>query len=222
MAIEALLRLTEKINGRPKFSNLYQLSQRLTKRLRKVHHPIHRDDGYAGYILSEEAYTLLSTAAWRYPVDVSEFFIVPDTAITNTEQNMHKRMWQARKDLQDIFNNFQTEFKMMFERIINLSYHSDGMGRTGFVTDKVLAILHRLHTLYGKPSLGELDAALLHLYHPMDRNQLVEVTIHAIKGVQLFLLSHTKYNISLPNTALINYAMIKINKTGIYPKALAR
>ena len=46
--------------------------------------------------------------------------------------------------------------------------------------------------------------------------------IWSIGEVQLFLLLHPKDNMSLSGMELINYAMIKINKTGIYYKALER
>ena len=46
--------------------------------------------------------------------------------------------------------------------------------------------------------------------------------IRGIEEVQFFLLSYPEDNMSLPDTVLINYAMIKINKTGIYSKALER
>ena len=54
-AIEALLSPIKKIMGQPQFSILYQLSHRLFEHLRKTHNPIHKDDGYAGYMLSEAA-----------------------------------------------------------------------------------------------------------------------------------------------------------------------
>jgi len=41
-----------------------------------------------------------------------------------------------------------------------------------------------------------------------------------IEEVHFFLLSYLEDGMSLSNTALTNYAMIKINKTGIYSKAL--
>ena len=96
------------------------------------------------------------------------------------------------------------------------------MGKTGFDMDEDPAILQGIQTLYEKPSLGKLDAALLWLNDNMDRNQPLELMIWSIKEIQPFLLSYTEDNISLPDTALINYAMVKIKKKRIYPKALAR
>ena len=113
-AIGSLIGLIHKIHGHPQFSSLYQLSQRLTKFLHKVHHLIHHYGGYAGYMLSAAAYTILSTAVWRNPVNVGKFFVVSDTDITNTKQKTHKRMWQDSKDLQDNFNNLQMALKMLF------------------------------------------------------------------------------------------------------------
>ena len=96
-------------------------------------------------------------------------------------------MWQARKDLPENFNNIQMALKTMFECIIDPACHSSGMGRTGFGTYKSLATLQRIQTLYSKPILGYLDASLLRLNDPMDRNQPVEVMIWAIEDVRLFL-----------------------------------
>ena len=89
------------------------------------------------------------------------------------------------------------------------------MGHTVFGTDEAPAILKWLQTLYIKPSLRELDAALLLLYDTIDRKQPGEVMIWEIKEVQIFLLYHPKDNTSVPDTELINYAMIRIDKTGI-------
>ena len=96
------------------------------------------------------------------------------------------------------------------------------MGHTVFSTDETPDILHIINNPYGKPSLGQLNAALLRLYDPMYSNQPVEVMIQAIKEVQILLLLHTEDTTSLPDTALINYAMININETEIYSKAIAR
>ena len=109
----------------------------------------------------------------------------------------------------------------MFKRIIDPSYHFSGMARTGFGTDEAPSILQRLHTLYRKFSLGEIDESLLCLHDPTERNQPVEVMIWVIEEVQIFLLSHPEHNMSRPDTELINYEMNKINKTGIYSRALA-
>ena len=142
-------------------------------------------------MMPEAAYVLFSTAAWRDPVVIGKFFVVPDTAITETKQKTHGQMWHASKDLRDNFKNVQTELKTIFERIINPAYHSVGMGCTGFGTDEAPAILQRLQTLYGKPSLGELEADLLRLHDPMERNQPVELMIQDMEEVQIFSSSST-------------------------------
>ena len=157
-------------------------------------------------MLSSAAYALLSTTVWRDSVDFGKLFIFPNTDIIDTKQKTHEIMWQASKYLQDNFNNFQTALKTMSKRIVDLAYHSSGMGRTGFGTEEIPAILQQLQTLYRKPSLRYIDAALLRLNDPMDRNQPMEVMIWDIKEVQIFLLSHPEDNMSLPDTALINYA----------------
>ena len=56
--------------------------------------------------------------------------------------------------------------RLLFERIIDKAYHSGGTGATGltlrgFGNDEPPEIMARLQRLYGKPSLQELDQALL-------------------------------------------------------------
>ena len=104
-AIGSLIGLIQKIHGHPQFSSLYQLSQRLTKFLHKVHHLIHHYGGYAGYMLSAAVYAILSKSAWREPVNVGELFVVPNTAITDTKQKTHEQIWQASKYLRDNIKN---------------------------------------------------------------------------------------------------------------------
>ena len=69
----------------------------------------------------------------------------------------------------------------MFEYIIDPAYHLVGMRQTSFVMYKTPAILHQIQTLYGKTSLGDLDAPLLYLHDPMNRNQPVEGMIWEIE-----------------------------------------
>ena len=91
-AIESLLGPIWKIQGRPQFKILYQLSQQLTEHLRKINHPIYQYDVFAGYMMSAASYALFSTTVWMDPVNVGELFVVPVTSITYTKQNEHKIM----------------------------------------------------------------------------------------------------------------------------------
>ena len=109
-------------------------------------------------------------------------------AITETEQKTEERKWKAEKDLRDNFDNVRTALRLLFERIIDQAYHSGGTGtgdlaRRGFGNDEPPDILARLYRLYGKPSLQELDQALMRLNDPMDRNQPVEVMLRAMEEI---------------------------------------
>ena len=72
--------------------------------------------------------------------------------------------------------------RLLFERIIDQAYHSGGMGVgglacQGFGNDETPDIYARLQRLYGKPSIQELDQALVRLNNPMDRNQHVKMML---------------------------------------------
>ena len=94
------------------------------------------------------------------------------------------------------------------------------MGWRSFGNDNPLAIVARLQRLYGKPSLQEIETSLARLSEPMDRSRPIEVMLSGIEEVQPFLLSHPDGNQDIPDHMIILYAMIKINKTGIYWKLL--
>ena len=65
-----------------------------------------------------------------------------------------------------------------------------GTERQGFGNDEPPAILKRLKILYGKPSLHELDQALLCLHDPMECKQVVEAMLRTTEEVQMFLIAH--------------------------------
>ena len=96
------------------------------------------------------------------------------------------------------------------------------MGQQGFGTTTPSQILTRLITLYGKPSLNELEQALLHLNEPMDRFQPLEVMLRGVEEVKLFLLSSPDEHQQLPDALMIRYVLIKLTNTGLCAKALER
>ena len=135
-------------------------------------HRIHDDAGGLWVVFNNQ----MSGSIWLR----KKYFIVPTTAITETDQKPKERKWQAGKDLLETFHNMRTALQKLFERSINPVYHSGGMmntgtARMGFGNDEPPAILELLKIFYGTPSLKEPNQALLRLHEPMDRNQLLEV-----------------------------------------------
>ena len=46
------------IQGRPTFETLYTFAQELARGLRKLKHPEHPDEGWAGYMMDPAAFTI--------------------------------------------------------------------------------------------------------------------------------------------------------------------
>ena len=96
--------------------------------------------------------------------------------------------------------------KATFERVINKAYHTTGntgiMG-DGFGLSTPFNILQRLRKTYGRANIQEIEANLLILNNPMDRNLPVEVMIWDIEDVQRFSLQtpQTKWNSQTCNYA---------------------
>ena len=83
--------------------------------------------------------------------------------------------------------------KATFERVINKAYHTTG--NTGIMGDgfgqlSPFDTLQRLCKKYGRANIQEIEAKLLLLNNPMDRNLPVEVMIRDIEDVQRFPLAN--------------------------------
>ena len=111
------------------------------------------------------------------------------------------------------------------EDVIDPTFHTGSSGLTtrGFGNTKTYNVLVHIHSLYGKPSLMELEGALLRLNEPMNRSHPIEVMWRGIEEVQIFLLANPEEDRQLSEPNLIGYALIKISKCGgMYVKALER
>ena len=100
--------MIEKVQGRPHFSILYKLLQKIYDKLRKVHRPIYPDGGYYGFMMYMQAFFLFNTIPCKYPVNWGTFFKVPATDINDTDQKSEERQWKALNDFRDNFNNVST------------------------------------------------------------------------------------------------------------------
>ena len=112
-----------------------------------------------------------------------------------------------------------------FEDVIEPAFHTgiSGLATRGFGNTKPYDVLSHIHALYGKPSLTELEGALLRLNKPMNRSHPIELMLRVIEEVQIFLLANPEEDRQLSEPNLIGYALIKLYKCGgMYAKALER
>ena len=101
-----------------------------------------------------------------------------------------------------------------FKDFIDPAFHtgSCGLATRGLVNTKPYDVLAHMHSLYGKPSLTELDGALLRLNEPMNRSHPIEVMLQVIEEVQIFLLVNPEEDRQLSEPNLIGYTLIKLSK----------
>ena len=90
-----------------------------------------------------EAFLLVSTTLWETPNRMREFFVVPITAITDTDQRTAKRQWITMKTRETNDNNVNTCLVIKFEHVIPQVYHTGGteMGRDDLVVSRSLKTL---------------------------------------------------------------------------------
>ena len=112
-----------------------------------------------------------------------------------------------------------------FKDVIAPAFHtgSCGLATRGFGNTKPYDVLAHMHSLYGKPSLTEVEGALLRLNEPMNRSHPIEVMLRGIEEFQIFLLANPEEDLQLSEPNLIGYALIKLYEcVGMYTKSLER
>ena len=116
--------------------------------------------------------------------------------------------------------------KSTFKRLVDKAYHTTG--NTGIMGDGFgqltpFKILQHLPNTYGRANIKGIEAKLIHLNNPMDRNLTVEVTIQDIENLQRFLLANSADNMELTDVQLCTHGLIKLSKTGgLYANATER
>ena len=132
---------------------------------------------------------------------------------------------ELQKEKRNTFENLLMVLTKTFEDVIDPALHtgSHGLATRGFGNTNPCGVLAHIHSLYGKPSLTELEGALLRLNEPMNRSRPIEVMLRGIEEVQIFLLANPEEDCQLSEPNLIGYALIKLSKCGgMYAKALER
>ena len=142
---------------------------------------------------------------------------MPTRAITSGDQEQVKGEYKYKKEISNLYDVILMALKATFGRVIDKAYHTPGntiiMG-DGFGQLTPFEILQRLRKTYGLANIQEIEARLLHLNNPMDRNLPVEVMIRDIEEVQRFVLAIPADNMELTDVQLCTHELIKLSKTG--------
>ena len=157
------------------------------------------------------------------PSDVGECFEIPPLSITVTEQRTEEKRLELQKEKRNTFEKLIMVLTKTFEYVIDPAFHTEsrGLATIGFGNTKPYNVLVHIHSLYGKPSLTELEGALLRLNEPMNRSHPIEVMLQGIEEVQIFLLANPEEDRQFSEPNLIGYVLIKLSKCGgMYAKAL--
>ena len=150
----------------------------------------HQNNGHEGYLKSDAEYSLVSPKTHDKAEDVREFYEISATSITEIEQRNEHSKWTAKNDTRTTFDNIETVVKIIFEDVVDTTYHLGGTGITtsGFCLMTPTEILAHLRWLYGKPGYQDIKPNLAPLAEPMDHNLPIKVMVQHIKVVQMFIL----------------------------------
>ena len=143
--------------------------------------------------MTKEEFALRSATNWTKPELVGKLFVIPITAISSGHQEQAKGEYKYKKEISDTHDVILMALKATFERMIDKAYHTTG--NTGIMGDGFgqltpYDILQRLRKIYGRANIQEIEAKLIHLNSPMDRNLPVEVITRDKEDVQRFLLAN--------------------------------
>ena len=224
-SILGIIGTVQPIPGRPDFGRLWQLRRTLIAGLKRITNGAHPNNGHAGYLMSAKEYALISAIEYVEPADVGEFCVLSEGAKTDTLQRNEQMEWAAKRARRVTFEHIRTALTRILEVTIDVAYHAGNtaMADKGFGKYTPVEVLQHLQQRYGLPSYGEIDQAMARLQEPMDRMQPIEVMLRQIEEVQMFLLASPEEGREHSDVTLIQYALIKLSKTGgMYTKALER
>ena len=115
-----------------------------------------------------------------------------NTPIVNHQNRTkdRRKRWELQEEKLNTFEKLLMVLTKTLEDVIDPAFHtgSRGLATRWFGNTKPYKVLAHIHSLYGKPSLTELEATLLHLNEPMNRSHPIEVMLRGIEEVQIFLL----------------------------------
>ena len=170
--ISTAIGLIDKIQGIPSLSSLWHLRIQIIAGTKRIKNNDHTTNGHSGYIMSRKEYALLSTKEWTNTPDVGLFFEIPANSFTEIKQRIGEKIWQVTKDRQETLENVELTLVAILKGVIDTGYHTGAtaMGATGFGPLTAPQIISRMQSNYGKPGIGEIKKAVLHLNEPMDRD----------------------------------------------------
>jgi len=58
------------------------------------------------------------------PYPMGEYFVIPLTALTDTQHRTEEKKWISSKDVEQNFFNVKTALVQIFEHVIDDAYHS--------------------------------------------------------------------------------------------------
>ena len=137
-ALNVVLQPLQPIHGCPTFGGLWQFNRQLAECLLNLKHPQHTMYGWAGYIMQERVYTLLTQTPWT-DLKMWECF--------SKCRPMRSPIWIRNranangllKEMRDTLLNVETCLCTLFEQCIDKNFHSStlgGMGQHGFGNDQ--------------------------------------------------------------------------------------
>ena len=113
--------------------------------------------------------------------------------------------------------------RQILEGCIKTPYQSgaEDFSDEGFGSDTPKQIIHKLRN-QGDPRVEEISTNMRQLLDPFNQTRTIEELIRKIEGIQMFLMSIPLGDRKLSKNTLIDYALMKLQGTNLYNKAIER
>ena len=118
----------EPIIGRPKFATIQRMEKQLITGARKIEYRACKYS-YAGDIMDDAPYGLLSVTPWPIPTDPGSYLKLDDTERTDTEVRIEEQKWKSEDLVWRTYMNFRTATRQILENSVERPYQS---GATAF------------------------------------------------------------------------------------------
>ena len=221
--IKNLMGRIDPIQGRPTFTTIRHLEKQLIAGAKRIQYRACKY-GHAGDIMEQDPYKLLSTVPWPEPTDPGAYLKL-DGAITSEPLiRIEEQKWKAEDIVFRTFMNFRIAMRQSLEGCIDTPYQSGAtdFSDEGFGSDTPKQIIFNLKQQYGDPRVEEISANMRRLLEPFDRSRTIEELIREIEDIQMFLMSIPSGDRKLPEITLIDHALMKLQGTNLYSKAIER
>lgn len=208
-----MLKPIRPIEGKPGFPSLNQRRYAIADKLKQIPHPLYKQDGHAGRIMTKKAQILFLGEEYRLPDECKEECATGgfDDVFTLNNHQIKYNQWKTAEDV-------ETALIGWYEDNIDAEYHfGSTWGGKGFGNKTSQQITEGLDERYGTMTPDEENQLLLEFNSDIGIRDSMERTIYRMEEANV-LLDQVKNGFT--ERQMKARLRLKLARTGVYRKLL--